>query len=320
MRSTQASLRPSRRAAASDCGVNSASSECSGAAAGARYPASRRSGRRFTPRFSCTSSRPLSEAKLAHRPRTRPASSASTPTKSSGAFTSEATSMLLSRNCTERDSGSCSGSTSAMLVMRDFSSPLPSSPTTLTVSPALSGEGSSRAALHRRAADQLRIVMNHRQVVQRVHVDDLAGNLDGAGKGQPHVAHRHRHGVAVGDDQAALGVDDQPGAVIVALGDARDRIRHVEGNADQRRTRSPRRSGHRRGNCAEAGAGRFGAAQAPAGRCTASSRCASSRWHWRAGNQRRSMRRAQLAGVGIIDGDVAHGHARAVAQLADARR
>jgi hypothetical protein len=47
---------------------------------------------------------------------------------------------------TERDSGSCSGSTSAIVVVRDLMTPLPSMPTTLTVSPGLSSSVASFAA------------------------------------------------------------------------------------------------------------------------------------------------------------------------------
>src|ERR1019366_9087597 len=89
---------------------------------------------------------PLSETKVAPTPRPRPALSESTPTKSSGALTSEAASRLLSRNMTERDSGSCNGLTSAMVVVRDLITPLPSMPTTLTVSPGLSSSVASFAA------------------------------------------------------------------------------------------------------------------------------------------------------------------------------
>ena len=68
-----------------------------------------------------------------------------------------------------------------------------------------------------------------------MHVLDAARDLDRAGERQPHVAERRRHGVAIDDDQAALGVDDHARAVVAALGDARDRIRHVEVDQHERR-------------------------------------------------------------------------------------
>ena len=91
------------------------------------------------------------------------------------------------------------------------------------------------ALLHRRGADELGVVADDGEVVQRMHELHLAGNFERAGEDDAHVAHRHRHGVAVDDDQAARRVDHEAGAAIVALGDARDRIRHVEAHAHQRR-------------------------------------------------------------------------------------
>ena len=52
---------------------------------------------------------------------------------------------------------------------------------------------------------------------------------------KPHVAHRDGHGVAVDDDPAALGVGDEPRAVVIAVRDARHRIRHVEVHEHERR-------------------------------------------------------------------------------------
>ncbi len=94
--------------------------------------------------------------------------------------------------------------------------------------------GIQAGALHRCGADQLRVVGDHGEVVQRMHVDHLAGNLQRSTEGQPHVTQRKRHGVAVGNHQAALGIHDQSGAVVVAVADAGQRERHVEGQLHQR--------------------------------------------------------------------------------------
>ena len=67
-----------------------------------------------------------------------------------------------------------------------------------------------------------------------MHVHHPPGYLHGAGESDGDVPDRHRHGVAVDDHQAALRIDDQPGAVVVALGDARHRVRHVEGHHGER--------------------------------------------------------------------------------------
>ncbi len=71
--------------------------------------------------------------------------------------------------------------------------------------------------------------------MQGVDIDDASRHLNGAGESDRNVADPHRDRVAIYDDQAALGVDDQAGAVIVALGNAGNRIRHVEGHHRQRR-------------------------------------------------------------------------------------
>ena len=48
-----------------------------------------------------------------------------------------------------------------------------------------------------------------------------------------HVTHRHRHGVAVHHHQASRGIDHEARPAIVALGDAGDRIRHVEAHTHE---------------------------------------------------------------------------------------
>ena len=73
------------------------------------------------------------------------------------------------------------------------------------------------------------------EVVQRMDVLDAARDLERARESEPHVAHRDGHRVAVDDDPAALGVGDEARAVVVAIGDARHRVRHVEVHEHERR-------------------------------------------------------------------------------------
>ena len=61
----------------------------------------------------------------------------------------------------------------------------------------------------------------------------LARHLDRAVEGDAHVAHGDGHGVAVDHHQAPLGVHDESGAVVVLLGHAGNRVRHVERDHDQ---------------------------------------------------------------------------------------
>ena len=89
--------------------------------------------------------------------------------------------------------------------------------------------------LHRRIPNQGRVVGHHRQVVQRVDVLDLAGNLQRAGERDPHVAQRHRNRVAVHYDPTALGVCNHAGAVVVPVADSGHGIGHVEVDQHQRR-------------------------------------------------------------------------------------
>ena len=117
-------------------------------------------------------------------------------------------------------------------------------------------------------------------------------------------------------DQAALGIDDQAGAVVVALGDARYRIRHIEGDEHQRwrdrrrvlvvDARQLRRCGRRRRRLCRR---RQVAAWPVADMIVALARA-------RGEPASIDAYRAQLAGVGIVDGHIAHGSARAVTQLA----
>ncbi len=73
-------------------------------------------------------------------------------------------------------------------------------------------------------------------------VYDATGYLQGACEGDGDVADAYRHRIPIDDDEASLGVHDEPGAVVVALGDARNGIRHVERNDDERgrQRRQPR--------------------------------------------------------------------------------
>ena len=95
--------------------------------------------------------------------------------------------------------------------------------------------GRDAGRTHGGRPDELGVVADHGQVVQRVDVDDLPWNLERVGERQAHIAERNRHRVAIGDDQAALGIDDQAGTVVAALRDARERrVGHIEGYPDQR--------------------------------------------------------------------------------------
>ena len=84
------------------------------------------------------------------------------------------------------------------------SSPSPPRPTTQMRSPAMSSRGDEPRGLHRRAADQLRVVGDDGEVVQRMHVHHPARHLHGAGEGDVTSPDGDRHGVAVHDHQAAL--------------------------------------------------------------------------------------------------------------------
>ena len=229
-------------------------------------------------------------------------------------------SRLLSRNRMVRVSGSCSGSIVATCVARDLRSPSPSMPTTVTVWPSRSGCGLSSRGAHRRRADQLRVVGDHREVVQRMHELDAAGNLERAAEGQPHVAERHRHRVAIRDHQSALRIHQQAGAVVVAVGDAGDRERHVEGDVHQRRRElRDHRVAHRR-QCRGA---------APSAASAAGPAARSAQGHSPAGVVAMALarrepaavhaHRLQLAAVRIVDRRVAHAGAVAIAERSERR-
>ncbi len=66
-------------------------------------------------------------------------------------------------------------------------------------------------------------------------VDDASGHLHGAGESNLHIADTHRHRISIDDDETALRVHDEAGSVIVALGNSRHGIRHVERDHDERR-------------------------------------------------------------------------------------
>ena len=145
-----------------------------------------------------------------------------------------------------RDSGNAAGVDGGPRSTATRPASRPLSPTTATSSPGTSvariearrcGPACRRAACGSYEHD--------REVVQRVHVLDAARHLDRARERQPHVADRHRHGVAVDDDQAALGVDDEAGAVVVAVGDAGDRSTACRNSPARATARARLRRGRR---------------------------------------------------------------------------
>ena len=126
--------------------------------------------------------------------------------------------------------------------------------------------------------------------MQRVDVDDAAGDLQRPAERDAHVANRLRDRVAVDHHVAALRIDDQARAVVVLLGHARDGVGHVEVDQHQRgrdlaeaRIAAGRRSGRGRPRAARRRARRSRARQGH-------SPSVSSRRQRTAGNQRRSMR------------------------------
>ncbi len=90
--------------------------------------------------------------------------------------------------------------------------------------------------LHGCCTDELRIVGDDREIVDGVDVDHMPGHFNGTGERDRDVTDRHRHGVTVDNDEAALCVHDEAGAVIVTLGDTRHRVGHVESHRDERRS------------------------------------------------------------------------------------
>ncbi len=187
------------------------------------------------PRLTWLRSRPPSTAKLDHSACTLPLRPTITPSKSAGPFTSVATSRFASRNCSVRDNGKLTSSTEATVVAIERTLESLARPITVTGSPATSSRESSCAERIGVPSSSAGSNETMREVVQRMHVLDPAGNLDRAAERQPHVAHRHGHRVAIHRDEAARRVDDQARAVVVALGDARHREGHEEIDHHQRR-------------------------------------------------------------------------------------
>ena len=91
----------------------------------------------------------------------------------------------------------------------------------------------------RRVADERGVVRDHCKIVQRMQLDDLRVHLQRSCKCHSYVADGQRNGVAIHNDEAALGIDDDPGAVVVAVANAAKRIRQVEGHNDERRCDRP---------------------------------------------------------------------------------
>ncbi len=86
-----------------------------------------------------------------------------------------------------------------------------------------------------RIVDQRRVVGNDSEVVQRVQLLDLGLDLERARECHGDVADRDWHRVAVNNDQAALGIDDQSCTVVVPVGNAGQGVGQVERDYDQRR-------------------------------------------------------------------------------------
>ncbi len=92
-----------------------------------------------------------------------------------------------------------------------------------------------RGLANRRVADQGRVIGDHRHVVQRMDELDASRDFYRARESNPDVAHRDRHGVAVDNDPAALGVDDQAGAVVVPVRHTGNRVGHAVVDENERR-------------------------------------------------------------------------------------
>mmetsp|Transcript_49477 Transcript_49477/g.142345 ORF Transcript_49477/g.142345 Transcript_49477/m.142345 type:complete len:466 (-) Transcript_49477:780-2177(-) len=84
-----------------------------------------------------------------------------------------------------------------------------------------------------RALDAPGVVLQHSEVVQRVHVDAVRRHGARGAEGQEAVAEGARRGIAVADDKAALGVDDHAGACELHLGHTVDGQGHGHSYLDE---------------------------------------------------------------------------------------
>ena len=157
--------------------------------------------------------------------------------------------------------------------------------------------GAELGARDRRLAEQRGVVLHDREAVLGMERDDAARHAERAREGEAHVGERHRHGVAVDDDEAALGVDDEPAPAEAAAVRAVDLVRDVDLDEGERarerahraRTGLVERDGGRRRarrGAAAGAASRHG--QVPA---------ASSRTQRRIGYQRRSTGSTDTRGL-----------------------
>ena len=263
---------PSLRAAESGSGSISASSERSVFALRTVLTASTTSSAGM-PRLTCTVSRALSVAKLDHSARTSPVGSVTTPSKSVGGFTSVATSMFASRNCSVRDSGNEIASSDATTVDCDRTRESGPRPTTVTGSPARNSRVSKRAA--RIGVPSSSCGSN--DTIARLCSGWTYSTRPGTSTEPANV--RRTSPTATGTvlrsttTSPRCGVDDDAGAVVVALGDTGDRERHVERHEHERRRETVRLCVARRD---EASCARASPAASPPGRagpCTARCRC-----------------------------------------------
>ena len=70
--------------------------------------------------------------------------------------------------------------------------------------------------------------------------EDAPRYFQAAGESQADIAHRDRHGIAIDDHQPTFRINNQAGAVIKAIGDARNCVWHIEIDHDQRWRQPPR--------------------------------------------------------------------------------
>ena len=157
------------------------------------------------------------------------------PSKSDGPLTSVTTSKFVSRKRSVRDSGNAAAETFATSLDCDIIRKSGLKPTTARSSPGTSVLVTNVAAL----TGVVPISFGSYETTARLCSGWMYSTRPGISSEpanvKPHVAHGDGHGVAVDDDPAAFGVGDEPGAVVVAIGDAGHRVRHVEVDEHERR-------------------------------------------------------------------------------------